>query len=99
MVGVDGREEAFAQIVRFEQPAEFQKRGGVRHALGGQINAGKASQCLTVVEGGFKRFVGQTIPLLEEIDPQHALQADGRASAFAFGIERLNDGQQFRPWN
>ena len=29
-VGIDGGEEALAQIVRFEPPAEFQKRGGVR---------------------------------------------------------------------
>ena len=98
-VGVDGGEDAFAQVVRFEQPPEFQERGGVRHALGGQINAGKSLECLTVVERVFKGFVGQAIPLPEKIDPQHTLQPDGRTSAFAFGIEWLKDGQQFGPRN
>src|ERR1035441_5562469 len=31
-VGADGSEEAFAQIMGFEQAAEFQPRGRVRHA-------------------------------------------------------------------
>ena len=64
--------EAFAQVVGFEQAAEFQERRG----------AGR-----------------QARPLLEEIDAQHALQPDGRTSAFALGMERLDDGQQFRPRN
>ena len=98
-VGVDGGEEALAQVVRFEQTAEFQECGGVGHALGGQINAGKPLHRLTVVEGIFEGFVGQAIPLLEKIDPQHALQSDGRATAFALGIERGDDGQQFGPRN
>ena len=68
--------EAFAQVVGFEQAAEFQERRGAGHAFGGQAR-----------------------PLLEEIDAQHALQPDGRTSAFALGMERLDDGQQFRPRN
>jgi hypothetical protein len=83
----------------FEQTAEFQERGGVGHALGGQINAGKALQCLAVVERVFEGLVGQPIPLLEKIYPQHPLQPDGRASAFSFGIEWFDDGQQFGPRN
>jgi hypothetical protein len=98
-VGVDGGKEAFAQVVGFEQPPEFQERRGVGHALGSQINAGKAPQRLTVVECVFERFVGQAIPLLEEIHPQHPLRPDGRASALAFGIEGLDHGQQFGPRN
>ena len=76
-VGIDGGEEAFAQIVRFKQPAEFQQRGGVRHAFGTQVNAGKPAQGLAVVDRVFESFVGQAIPLLEEIHPQHPLQPDG----------------------
>jgi hypothetical protein len=54
---------------------------------------------LTVVERVFEGFVSQAIPLLEKINPQPPLQPDGRASAFAFGIEWFDDGQRFRPWN
>src|ERR1039458_3894939 len=87
--------EALARVMRFKPTAEFQERGGVRHALGGQSNAGKALEGLTVVERVFEGFVGQAIPLLEEINPQHPLQPDGRTSALAFGIERFEDRQQF----
>ena len=96
-ISVDGLEESLAQVVRFEQAAEFQQRGGVGHALSRQINPGKALEGLTVVESVFEGFVGQAIPLLEEIHPQHPLQPDGRTPAFSLGIERLDDGQQFRP--
>jgi hypothetical protein len=55
-VRVDGGKEAMAQIVGFKQSPEFQERGGVGHALGGQINPGKASKCLTVVERVFESY-------------------------------------------
>jgi hypothetical protein len=71
-VGVDGGEAAFAEIVGFAQPPEFQERGGVRHALGGQINAGKPLHRLTVVKGVFAGCGGQAIPRLEKINPRHA---------------------------
>jgi hypothetical protein len=48
--------------VCFEQPGEFQERGGVGHTFFGQINAGKAAPGLAVVEGVFERFVGQRTP-------------------------------------
>ncbi len=53
--------ETFAQIVRFEQTAELQERGGVGHAFGLEINPGKTLQGLAVVEGVFEGFVGQPI--------------------------------------
>ena len=76
---------------------EVQEGGGVRHAFGAQINAGKTLQRMAVVERVFERLVGQPIPLLEEIDAQHPLQTDGWATALALGIMRLNDGQQLGP--
>ena len=90
-------EQALAQAVRLEQAAKIQQRGGVGHACGGQLNAGKALHRLAVMERVFQRLVRQPIPLLEKIDPQHPLQPDGRAAALAVGVERLDDGQQFRP--
>ena len=96
-VGVAGREQTFAQVVGFEPMAEFQQRGGVGHALGGQVNPGESLQSLAVVAGVLEGCVSQAIPLLEELDPQHALQPHGRASAFALGIEWLEDGQQVPP--
>lgn len=40
-VGVDGGEEATAQVVGFEQATEFQERGGIGHAVGGESNGAK----------------------------------------------------------
>ena len=81
------------RFVRSERAAEFQERGGVGRAHGAQIDAGEVPQSLAVVEG----FVDQGIPLLEEMNPKHALQSDGREAALALGIDRLNDGQQSCP--
>ena len=83
-----------AQVVRFKEMTELQERGGVGHALGLEINAGKTLQGLTVIERVFKGFVSEAIPLLEEIDAQHPFQPDGRATTFTFRIEWLNDGEQ-----
>src|SRR5450432_3323972 len=85
--------------MRFEEVAEVQQGRGIRHALGTQINPRKTLERLTVVERVFEGFIGQAIPLLEEINPQHPLQADGRTSAFALGIKGFDDGQQLRPRN
>ena len=93
-VGVAGGEEAFAQIVRFEQPPEFHPQGGIRHPCGGQIKAGKSLEGLAVGARVFAGFISQAIPWLEKIDPQPALQSEGQASALAFGIERSEVGQK-----
>src|SRR5450432_1589786 len=85
--------------MRFEEVAEVQQGRGIRHALGTQINPRKTLERLTVVERVFEGFIGQAIPLLEEINPQHPLQADVRTSALALGIKGFDDGQQLRPRN
>lgn len=94
---MDGFENPFAQVVRFEQPPEFQEGGGIGHAGGGQINAGKPPHRLAVVAGVLAGFVGQTIPLLQEINPQHPLQPEGRAATLPLRIEGLYHRQQSRP--
>ncbi len=79
--------------MRPERAAEFKEYGGFGRAHGAQIDAGEVPLSLAVVEG----FVGQGIPLLEEMNPKHALQSDGRETALVLGIDRLNDGQQSSP--
>lgn len=83
--------------MRLQQPRELQERGGAGHALGAQVDAGKAAQGMAVVEGVFERFLGQAIPLLEKIDPRHPLHADGRTAARTLGVMWLNHGQQLAP--
>jgi hypothetical protein len=85
--------------MRFKETPEFQQRGSIGHAFGGQVDAGKPAQGLAIVKRVFNGFVGQAIPLLEEIDAQHPLQSNGRTAAFALGIMRLDDSQHLRPRN
>ena len=66
--------------MRFEQIAELQERGGIGHRLQAQIDAGEAAHRLPVVNRVLQRPVGQTIPLLEEVDAQHPLDANRRSS-------------------
>ena len=96
-VRVDRSEEGLAQIVGLEQTAELKQGGRVGDAPGLQLDAGEALQRLAVVEGVFQRLVGQRVPLLEEIDPQHPLQPDGRATARTLRVVRRDDREQLRP--
>lgn len=46
---------------------ETQQRGGVRYALNGQIDTGEVTHRLAVVDSVLQRFLGQGIPLLQEV--------------------------------
>src|SRR3954471_6830051 len=81
-------EQPLCQIVPFQPMPEMQYRSRVRHRVAGQRDPGKAAQRLAVVERVLDRFIGQPVPLLPKIDPQHALQRDRRPTALAFRIER-----------
>jgi hypothetical protein len=61
------------------------------------IDAGEALHRLAVADGVFERFVGQAIPLLEEMHPQHALQSDRRTTALSLRVERRDDGDEVLP--
>ena len=41
---------------------------------------------LAVVDGILQRFIGQSVPLLKEVDAQHAFQADGWPAPLAGGV-------------
>src|SRR3954447_14408438 len=62
-----------------------------------QINAGKAPQGLAVIQRILHRTVGQPIPLLQKVDPQHPLQTDRWPTALALRIERSQTFYQPRP--
>ena len=81
--------QAFGQLVLLQPVTEVQHRRRVRHRVAVQIDAGKAAQCLAVVKRILDRLVGQPVPLLHKVDPQHTLQPDWRPAAFAFRVERL----------
>src|SRR4051794_35724709 len=79
--------------------AEVQHRRRVRNRRHRQIDAGKAAQCLAIVERVLQGLVGQPVPLLQKVDPQHPLQPNRRPAAFALRVERPQTFNQPRPWH
>ena len=74
--------------------------GGVGYAGAAQVDAHEVAQCLGVVDRVFDCFVGQAVPLLDEVHAQHALQANRWATPFAtLGVIRLDDLHQPGPRN
>jgi hypothetical protein len=68
--------------------AEVQHRRRIRHRLAVQLDPGKAAQRLAVVQRIFQRFVGQGVPLLQEVEAPHECQPDRRLAALALHIKR-----------
>ena len=94
---VDFFEDSFAEVVTVEQMSEIEHGRFIRHPVVGEVDAGEIAHRLAVVERVFDGFVAKVIPALQEMDAQHLLQADGRRSALAFGIVRLDERPQPRP--
>jgi hypothetical protein len=91
--------QPLGQIMPFQPVPEMQDRGCVGDRVAVQRDPGKAAQRLAVVECVLDRFIGQPIPLLHKIDPQHALQRDRRPAALALRIKRGKALHQPRPWH
>jgi hypothetical protein len=77
--------------------AEVQDCRRLRDRRHRQIDPGKAAQGLAVIQRILHRPVGQPIPLLQEVDPQHPLQPDRRPAARALRVERSQTFHQPRP--
>ena len=58
--------------------------------LHAQVDADEFAHGQGVVEGFFHRRIGEVEPVLEEVDAQHALKANRRASVSRFGVDRLD---------
>src|SRR3954453_2042665 len=69
-------EQRLAQLMLLQPMAEVPDCRLLRDRRHRQINTGKAAQGLAIVQRILHRTVGQPIPLLQEVDPQHPLQTD-----------------------
>ena len=83
--------QGLAQFVLVEQLAKLRKGRRVRNRLTTQIDTNEAAQTGAVMQGFLARQVSQVEPVLDEMDAQHALQANGRASITGFGVMRLDE--------
>jgi hypothetical protein len=93
----DGVEEDVAEPVLLEPMAELAHRGLVRHRLAPEIDADERPHRRRVVQRFFHGRVGEIEPVLKEVHPQHALQANGRPSVAGLGVDRLDPRTQCSP--
>jgi hypothetical protein len=84
----DFGEQRLAQLVPLQPMAEIQDCRLLRDPRHRQIDTGKAAQGLAVVKCILHRPVGQPIPLLQEVYPQHPLQTDRRPATLALRVQR-----------
>ena len=96
-LAVDAGKQLFRQAVCFQQATKLQQGGGIRRILSGKVYPDKAAECLTVGNGIFHALIGQSVPLLDEVDAEHSLQTDGRTASFPLGVVGLKHFQQGRP--
>ena len=82
--------QGLAQLVVIEKAAKLEQGGGVGHRLAPQIDAHEAAQAGAVVQGLLAGQIGQVEPVLDEVDAQHALQANRWTAIAGLGIVRLN---------
>ena len=100
--GVDRGLQFNAQVVLFEQVAKAQDGGLIGHLDQAGIKAGELAVQRRVVQGLFHGWIGQTEPLLQEVDVQHGLHSKGRTPAFGASAcrrERLDQTHQRPPRN
>ena len=93
-------EQLITQVVLLHQVAELADRGFVRHRLPTEVDADEVAQRTGVIESFLGGRIRQVEPVLDEVDPQHALNTDrAPAGALWLGIERLDSSGQFLPGN
>ena len=96
-MAVDRLEERGAEVILLQQAAELEQRRRVGNRVGGETDSQESTHRLTVIDGVFQRFIGQAIPLLQEIQPEHPLHSHRRASASPGRIMRTENLQQLVP--
>jgi hypothetical protein len=92
-------EQYFGQFVLLQPMAEVQHRRRLRNRRYRQVDPSKAAQGLAIVERVFQCLVGQPVPLLQKVEPQHPFQPDRRPAALAFWVKRPQPLHQPRPGN
>ena len=92
-------EQTFAQLMLFEQMAEFAYGGFIRCTFPTQIDTDELAHGQGVIESFFHRRIGKVEPVLEKVDTQHTLKTNRRASVSGLGVNRFDQGAQGRPRN
>ncbi len=96
MHGVEGSEDRLGPSLFFQQVAELEQGGGIGDRLSAQMDAKKPVEGLAVVDGICQGLVHQTEPLLQKVEAQHLLHADGRTALELSTIRIVIRGQHLQ---
>ena len=94
---VDFRQDRLAEVMDSEQFSKMKQGRGVWDGFQAQMNAYEDPHGHTFADGFLQEFVGESVPLLEKVDAQHAVDPNRGASSIALKVNGLDDGDQPRP--
>jgi hypothetical protein len=95
---IDGVHQLGSRLVPLQQATEVEDGRFIRQRVFHEFQPGEPPHRLNLVQGVFHARIGQRIPLLQKVDPQHRFQWHGLTTPTpSFGEIRLNDRQQRVP--
>src|SRR5450756_1971662 len=80
-----------------QQMAEFEEGGGIRDIFIEKVDAHKSAHGLTVLQGIFQHLIRERKPTLQQIHPQHDLNAFGGTSMLTCWVKGTNEFSPFLP--
>jgi len=96
----DQHKQLFPQVMRFQQVAKLANGRFIGDGLTAQINPHKLPHGPRVIQRLLHGWIGQVEPMLQEVDAEHARNADRRtASPLGLGIKRCDHPGQVTPRN
>ena len=94
---IHGSKDLLAYAVLFDEVPEFADGCLVRGGFYTKVDPNKFTHSLTIVEAILGLWVRHIEPLLQEVDPEHSLNANGRATSLTGRIMGLDQAAQFPP--
>ena len=94
---IHGSKDLLAYAVLFDEVTEFANGCLVRGGFYTKVDPNKFAHSLTIVEAILGLWVRHIEPLLQEVDPQHALNTYGWTTFLTGGIMGFNQAAQFPP--
>ena len=77
--------------------SKIEYRRLVRDRIAAKFETGKRTHRLDIIERLFRAWIGELIPLLQEINSQHDHQRIGAPPVAGLGVIRLDQCKQKRP--
>lgn len=93
----DRAKQLIAQFMPLQQVAKIENGRFIRNRLAPEIDADKSAHGPGFIQRLFSTGVRQIEPVLQKVDAQHALQANGRSTITGPGVERLDNLTQLAP--